>query len=117
MGAEVAGDGVTLPVRREVRAVNEFEAAELRPVAGRDALGLAPHVGVGEVGGAFHRVIDALEPGAVGEEGVSVLVPMMAPRVAAALGENFQSPGVRVESPDAPAVQPHDAMRRLYMRV
>ena len=97
--------------------MDHFEAGELWIIARAYAIGLATHVGVGEVGRAIHRVINALTAGAVGEEGVAVLVPMVAPGIAAATGEDRQRPRVGIEPPNAARVESAHPVGRLDVRV
>ena len=104
MRAEIARDEVALPIVGELRRADDFEAGELGIVAGADALQLAARAGVGEIHRARHAVGDPLKARAVGEERVAVIVPGVAPRIAAAAREHFELIRVGVEAPDAGAV-------------
>ncbi len=111
LGAEIAGDEIALPIGGEGGAVDPFEAGELGVVAGAHAFRFAAHVGVGEVRGAIDGVIEPLESGAIGEEGIAELIPVMTPGIATALGEDLHEQGVGVEAPDPTRVQPHHPVR------
>src|SRR5437870_8112843 len=117
MRAEVASNEVALPILGELRRTDHFEAGELRIIAGADALQFAPRAGVGEIHRARDAVRDALETGAVREKRLAVVIPGMAPGITTAAGEHLEPVRVRVESPDARAVQARDAMRRLDVAV
>src|SRR5207247_5910790 len=62
---------------------------------------------------ARHAVGNTLKTSAVGEERVAVIVPAVAPRIAAAFGEHFEPIRGRIEPPDAATVETHHAVRRL----
>ena len=104
MRAEIAGDEVALPIVGELRRADDFEAGELRIIAGADTLQFATRAGVGEIHRAGHAVGDALKTRAVGEERVAVIVPGVAPGIAAAAREHFELIRVGIEAPDAGAV-------------
>ena len=113
MGAEIAGNEIALPIVGELGRTDHFQAGELRIVARTDALQFAPRAGVGEIHGAGHAIGDALEARSIGEKRVAVIVPVMAPGIAAAAREDLELIGVGIEPPDAGAVQARDAVRRL----
>ena len=115
--AEITGDGVFLPLLGERRAVDYFEAGEFWIIARANAVGLAARVRIGEISGPVHGVINALTAGAVGEEGVAVLVPMVAPRIATAAGEDRQRPRIRIEAPDTARVEASHPVGRLDVGV
>src|SRR5437879_7470143 len=117
MRAEVAGDEVALPIVGELRRTDDFEAGELRIVARTDALQFAAGARVGEIHRARHAVGNPLKTRSVGEERVAVIVPDMAPGITAAACEDFELIRVRIEAPDAGAIQTRDAVWRLDMRV
>src|SRR5262249_28589462 len=77
----------------------------------------AAHIGVGEIGCALRRMVEPFKSGAIGEEGVAKLIPMMAPRIATASAENLETPAIRVEPPDAATVEPHHTVRGLDVRM
>src|SRR4030095_123065 len=110
MRPKVAGNRVSLPIRRKTGAANEFEAAKLWPVARRNAVTLTTHVGIGEVSSAFHRMVDSLAAPAVGKAFISNMIPVVAPGIAAAFAEVFHVPRIRIESPDPGAIQAADAI-------
>ena len=117
MRAEVVRDGVALPVVGEERGADDFEAAEFRVAAGRDALEDFLRVFVGEIHGAGNCPRDALAARAVGDEGVAVCIELMAPRIAPATEHDLDFFGARIPSKHTAAVQPHDAPRRFDVAV
>ena len=53
----------------------------------------------------------------IGEERVAIIVPRVAPRIAAAFGEHFQPVRGWIEPPDAATVETHHPVRCLDVRV
>ena len=117
MGAEVAGDGVALPVCAEQRALDQLESAEFRIGAGADAA----HQSAGAFGGREGRSregpMHARAVGAGGEERLSREVFLLAPGVDEALRVDFEAFGVGVVGEGDAGVGAHEAPRGLEVRV
>ena len=113
LGAEVAGDHAALPIIREMRRLDDFQAAELRVAAGADAAEDALGAGVGEIHCAGDTPVDAGTAGTVGDERLAVAVELVAPRVAPAVEDGLDPFRAGVEAHDAAAAQAQQAVRRL----
>src|SRR5947207_1884589 len=96
MRAEVAGHRIPLPLRGEVRALDQLEAGELRIRAGAHARHLPARTFEGREGGAGEGPRDAVASGAIGEEGLAPVVLLLAPGIPEALGEDLDALGARI---------------------
>src|SRR5438105_732167 len=106
MGAKIAGDSITLPILREMRASNDLQPAKLRVTPRADALRLTTQVGVGKISSAGQSIANALRARAVGYKRLAVIVKSMPPRIAKPPHKNSQIHGRRTQMPYPSAVQP-----------
>ncbi len=112
VAAEVVREDVPAPVLGQVPAAQDLGAAILRAAGvepAQDPLGADGGLEVG----AGHRVVDPLEPGAVGDERLAPAVEVMPPGVPEPADEDVELHRLGPELPDPPAPQPADAVRRL----
>src|SRR5690348_8722651 len=110
MRAKIARDRVALPVRRKLRAADDFEAAEFWVIAGADAFQFAPHVGVGEISRARNSETDSLITGAVRHKRLPEFIEVVAPWITKSAQEHAQFHRRRPQMPNAAAIQMHDTV-------
>ena len=117
MRAEVVRDGVALPVGAEERAVDDFEAAELRVGTWADAADGAAGAFGGRQNGAGEAPADAVAVRTGGEEGLAREVFLLAPGVDEALGVHLEALALGVISEGHARVRADQAPRGFDMRV
>ena len=117
MRAEIAGDGIALPILGKMPAANDLQSAKFRITAGADALKLPAHVGVSEVGRSRQAEAQALGARAVGHERLAELIELMAPWIAKPAQKNAQLLRGWPQMPDAAAVESFYAVRRFHVAV
>src|SRR5260221_13256450 len=109
MRPEVARHRIPLPLRREVRALHDLQAGELRIRAGADARHLPARAFEGREDGAGEGPGDPRRARAIGQESLAPAVLLLAPGIPEPLGEDLHALRPRSVAEDTARVQPHHA--------
>src|SRR5687767_10003591 len=115
MGAEVARHRIPLPVRREMRAVHQFQSAEFRIRAGGDRRTKLPAIFVRKILRTGNAPREPLKTSAIGDERLSPFIERMSPRIAKPFEEHLDAFGPRIVCEYAAGIQPDHAPRRFEM--
>ena len=97
IGAEIARDHLSLPILRELFAVDDFKAAEFWILSWTYPAEDSSRACVGHVHRARHNIVDAILASAIGREGLPILIELMPPTVNQPFHEHVQLHGVRAQ--------------------
>ena len=110
VGAEIAGDGLSLIFLRKLRAIDDFQSGEFREIPRARALHNAAAAGIGEIHRPGNGIADALKSGTIGDEGLAVAIEVVSPRIAPTAVLNAGLLRIRPKPHNAATLETHDAV-------